>query len=318
MIQIGILSFKKDYAQKLAEYLSTHLDSRFEIVQFSSVEVFKKYINQNTLQILIAPQEMEGEIQNSLQGSVNMPELYLSENTCCSGRQIEEDILEAFRDKSLSNILKGSGEIIGVYSPVQRCLKTSISVALGLLCSDTYDKKTLLISLDSFSWLRNLSDELPIADISDLIFTMKNGDGTRCFQDEKLEYIIPPLAADDFHDITGKMLAELVSSIQQQQFYDRIILDIGMTFNELLTILSLCDVIYIPKLQDKGSEMKVKNFEDYVLARGEGSILEHCTYIPLENNWNTDMKSLNRGYFHQLLMGDIGKVLKKGLECFNI
>ena len=68
--------------------------------------------------------------------------------------------------------LPASGKrIIGVYSPVGRCGKTSLALAMGQLLAR--EEKLLFITLDTFTGFSGLLDEQWKRDLSDLIYYYK-------------------------------------------------------------------------------------------------------------------------------------------------
>lgn len=73
--------------------------------------------------------------------------------------------------------LPASGKrIIGVYSPVGRCGKTSLALAMGQLLAR--EEKLLFITLDTFTGFSGLLDEQWKRDLSDLIYYYKQAGST--------------------------------------------------------------------------------------------------------------------------------------------
>ena len=70
-------------------------------------------------------------------------------------------------------VLKKTMEIIGVYSPLGRCLKTSFALALGQILAK--DKAVLYLNLEEYSGFEELLGKKFPTNLSDLFYYVRQG-----------------------------------------------------------------------------------------------------------------------------------------------
>ena len=63
---------------------------------------------------------------------------------------------------------RGLAKVLGVYSPVGRCLKTSFALTMGKLLAQ--EERVLYLNLEEFSGLSVLMKEEYKSDLSDLLY----------------------------------------------------------------------------------------------------------------------------------------------------
>ena len=75
---------------------------------------------------------------------------------------------------------------------------------------------------------------------------------------------LPPFRyPDDYSQVTAVEMAELLVLILRESGYETIVLDIGNYDRQVLPILDVCNVIYMPIKEDSISQAKLKEFEKY-------------------------------------------------------
>ena len=68
---------------------------------------------------------------------------------------------------------RGLAKVLGVYSPVGRCLKTSFALTIGKLLAQ--EERVLYLNLEEFSGLSVLMKEEYKSDLSDLLYFYNGG-----------------------------------------------------------------------------------------------------------------------------------------------
>ena len=160
--------------------------------------------------------------------------------------------------------------VIGVYSPIHRCGKTSLAVLFGCLLRER--SRSLLICMDQSAgfFMREQMN------LSELIYCMSSRNGMRYMQEEEttgvsyesfvvheenLSYIPVPVSGEDLAQISGHQLNQLLEQIQYGGDYPYVILDLSERSEGLLEALNSCDIVFMPVLKDCVSKSKIYAFE---------------------------------------------------------
>lgn len=322
------------YAAKFAEITNQKEGIPFVVMAFTSLEKLKDYARKNPIEILLIGSETAKESVELLPiGKI----FRLSEGETVT---IKEEIPKIYKYQSSDAILRevmecyGTNEtewyyckkgkkaqMLGVYSPVSRCLKTSFALTLGQLLS--MDGRILYVNLECFSGFRFLMGEEFQKDLADVLYFYKQGKvGMLKLQSVihhlgQMDYIPPVRYPEDLDQIEAEELAKMLDQIAREGGYESMILDIGNYGRQAEKLLEICDVIYMPVREDGMSEAKIEEMETYLKHSGHQKILENIIRLKLPFHSHFGRKE---NYVEQLLWGELGdyvrKIIKgKGLEC---
>ena len=124
-----------------------------------------------------------------------------------------------------------SRRIIGVYSPVGRCGKTCLALAIGQILAK--EEKVLFVTLDTFTGFTGLLNERWKRDLSDLIYYYKQERFHIVRLNSLVYYLgdmawIPPIRIpQDYAQLTAQEMADLMERILREGNYTTLVLDIG-------------------------------------------------------------------------------------------
>ncbi len=205
--------------------------------------------------------------------------------------------------------------IVGVYSPVGRCLKTSLALTIGQQL--VKEGKTLYIGLEEFSGFSILLEESCKSDFSDVLYFYRQGnlDALRlrslAYTWKELDYLPPVRYPEDLEQMTGEEAAGLVEKLGAEMGYQYVVLDAGRLARNLIPVLQRCDVIYMPVKEDGISSAKLEEFEEYLERSGNLELKERIRRIKLPYH-----SSLGRreSYMEQLLWGELGDYTRQLLK----
>ena len=211
----------------------------------------------------------------------------------------------------LPGLVSKEKRIIGVYSPVGRCGKTSLALSIGQILAK--DEKVLFITLDTFSGFSQLLDEQWKRDLSDLLYYYKQGRFHALRLNSIIYYLgdmawLPPLRyPDDYSQVTEEEMANFLVEILNMSSYETIVLDIGNYDRQVLPILEVCQVVYMPVKEDMISLAKLKEFEKYTDKFASIGLKEkfHKIHVPLV----TGTKRMEH-FPQELLWGDMGDFVR--------
>lgn len=314
------------YAERLSDYVNRKEKGIFKAQAFTSKERLEEFAKEHEIDVLLAGESVEKETFRELKKT---QKIYLTEERepegvreeasvykYQSGDDIIREIMAVYCEipgvkTAFPGLTEREKRIIGVYSPVGRCGKTSLSLAMGQLLAK--EEKVLFISLDTFTGFSQLLDEQWKRDMSDLIYYYKQGRFHGLRLNSIIYYLgdmawLPPFRyPDDYSQVTAVEMAELLVLILRESGYETIVLDIGNYDRQVLPILDVCDVIYMPIKEDSISQAKLKEFEKYAGDFGIHGMKDkvHKIHVPLV----TGAKRIEH-FPQELLWGDMGDFVR--------
>jgi len=314
------------YAERLSDYVNRKEKGIFKAQAFTSKERLEEFAKDHEIDVLLAGESVGIEEIGDVK---TVQKIYLTEERepegvreeasvykYQSGDDIIREIMAVYCEipgvkAALPGFAEHEKRIIGVYSPVGRCGKTSLSLAMGQLLAK--DEKVLFISLDTFTGFSQLWDEQWKRDMSDLIYYYKQGRFHGLRLNSIVYYLgdmawLPPFRyPDDYSQVTAAEMAELLVLILRESAYETIVLDIGNCDRQVLPILEVCSVIYMPIKEDPISQAKIKEFEKYANDFGARGMKDkvHKIHVPLV----TGAKRMER-FPQELLWGDMGDFVR--------
>lgn len=166
-----------------------------------------------------------------------------------------------------SPVLKKATQILGVYSPVGRCLKTSFALTLGQLAAR--EKPVLYLNLEEYSGFEELFGKSFTGTLSDLLYFVRQGDHNLTVRLNsmvetvgQLDFVPPVQSPMDIRGTSWQDWVCLIQEIVLHSSYEVLILDIGNGIDEVFQLLDLCKRIYMPVCSDGLSECKIIQFEN--------------------------------------------------------
>jgi len=308
------------YTERFAEFVSQKEQVSFTVMAFTDLEQLKAYGEDHKIELLLISSSISREeIEKTGAAFVVMladgeavppegqyPGVYKYQAADSLMREVMKYYCDDPGDPGYAMVSK-AGRIIGVYSPVNRCLKTSFALAMGQLLAR--DLKVLYLNLEDCSGFRRLIGEEYRGGLSDLLYYYSQEGfrwvrlGSVVYTWGELDYVPPVQYPEDLCQVTGQMMAELVSHIARESAYESIILDLGQFGKRAAEVLEVCDVVYMPVKDDCVSAAKIEEFEEYLVSSGRGFLKDriqkikppyHCSFNRREN------------YLEQLLWGELG------------
>ena len=185
------------------------------------------------------------------------------------GNLAEEDTLPAGvvgTESAGSRIGNPGMKIIGVYSPVGRCMQTSFALLLGQLL--TRQKRTLYLNLEGFSGFRSLLGKELKPDITDFMYYAERDRAHFMTKLEHmidtiggLEYIPPATTFMDLGAITEEQWIRMFRELEKDGRFGYLILDLTEHVQGLFHILKQCDLIYTIQSDDSVGNAKISEYE---------------------------------------------------------
>lgn len=279
---MAICDTEEAYAFRLAEYVLEKGRFPYALHLFTEVEKLQDLVKQEEIAILLIAESAlrllkeEYVRQKVLQMFVLQEDDKREREDLCyiSKYQSPDRILQCIFDlaenipdwteqdrTAVSNV-----KLIGMYSPVKRCLQTSFALTLGQILSKKH--KVLYLNFEYYSGLGQLLRREFTADMMDVMYYFQCAKEKLAMRLPSilqnlngLDYIPPIQSPLGLGEVDGKQWAKLCRDIAEMGQYEYIILDLDDGMNGLFDLLRQCYKIYTITKEDGFAEAKMMQYE---------------------------------------------------------
>lgn len=316
------------YAARLAEVINQKERIPFAVMAFSSLERLQRFSEETGIELLLISSQSDREkiknlgikkiISLSDGDSVKTEEKITSIYKYQSSDNIIREVMACYCDdleEDVSVSGKVRANVIGVYSPVGRCLKTSLALTIGQVLS--HESRALYITLEEYSGLPVLTGEEYREDLSDLMYYYNQGTYNMLRLNSVihsmggLDYIPPARYPEDLAHMSAPQMAEMLKWIVSEGGYEVIVLDAGNYGRRVFPLLEICSVVYMPVEEDSVSKAKIEEFFYHMESAGCGDLKSRIKKIKLPRP-SRPLKGEN--YLEQLLWGELGDYVRQLLK----
>ena len=230
---------------------------------------FREEVEKHTDQVFILYEERENVTENGLYRYQSADAL--ATQICASA--------------NLKQHQKTNGEcgektkLIGIYTPIGRCLQTSFALVLGQMLASKY--QVLYLNFEAYSGFTQMMQKNFNADMADLLYFLKNlsHDFSQQFTSMKqsingLDYIPPAFSYMDISNVLPGEWEHFLSALGEYGEYDYIILDLTNYIQGLYQILRLCSHVYTITRNDGVALAKIAHYENVLKELAYEDILE--------------------------------------------
>lgn len=311
-------------------YLKVHPQLPYEIVVFTEAVALEEYIHAGNVEIILSGDEEVLQIatQSSVRRVLQLleePEMTEAENNYCRifKYQSAAHILKEMTNYCLGNVnsetnalsKQGGAKILGIYSPVGRCGKTTFSLSLAQVLGK--GNKVLYINLEEYSGLTEGVLREGLTSLSEIMYLFRRGTGgladkinEATVKEGNFNYISPMPYPEDVAEVMTEEWKEFLRFLAMQMSWDYIILDLGNLILKSYMLFDVMDEIYIPEIEDAMGKRKLRAFIEAMSAMGRGILLEKITYVKLP--WDQEIeKYMDCGKIEQLEWSAMGSYARK-------
>jgi len=289
---LAILDGEERYAYGLMEYFEEKSNLPFRVHVFTDRKKFYSFGKKEEIECLLAS---ENVFDNDLE-KYRIPHIIiLSESGNCinptlhhvnkfqSCENIYKEILQYYsehQDGSLAVLRKNTKKlkIIGIYTPIGRCLQTTFAFSLGQLLSINH--KTLYMNFEKYSGLSQLLKRQFDSDMADLMYYFECAKEKLAYRVDSiainingLDYIPPASVYQNLAGIRGDQWIELFMEMEKCTEYEYLILDMTDGMIDLWNVLKFCDVVYTISRGDTMAIAKINQYEKTLGNSGYSEIL---------------------------------------------
>ncbi len=172
-----------------------------------------------------------------------------------------------------------SSKLIGIYTPIGRCLQTSFALVLGQMLASKY--KVLYLNFEAYSGFTQMMQKNFNADMADLLYFLKNlsNDFSQQFTSMKqtingMDFIPPAFASMDISQVLPNEWEHFLSTLSGLGEYDYILLDLTDSIQGLYQILRSCSYVYTITRNDGMALAKIAHYETVLRELAYEDVLE--------------------------------------------
>lgn len=321
----------KDYAENFAGYMIQRKMLPFNITAFTTTRSLLEYGNGKKIDLLlISPEMLTREVKELSFGTLVLltdgealsgEEEYPCVNKYQSCPEVIRQTMEHYNGtEKRSSTVKKKAEVIGVYSPINRCGKTVFALSLAQILGRTV--RSLYINLESYSGFESLFGRKFERTVTDLLYY--------CGQDEdrnggalvrraagiiekagRFDFIPPAALPWDIRGASLQEISTLLTSLAEDSEYECLILDIGSEVEDVLRVLEKCTRIYMPFASDRISLAKIAQFEAAAGSWANEDIMDRVIRVKPPC---VIPEGSGQAFVEQLEYGEAGMYVKRLLE----
>ena len=277
--RLAICDPEQEYAYRLMDALSRKEDFPFEILTFTSVERLRESLAQAPLQLLVTAQsafcpEMADWpvsrililLENGGPVGADFPGISKYSSVSRITKRIMEEAASAGSIPFLPAAAAGRPACVflGFYTPVGRCLQTTLAFTAGQLLARK--ERVLYLNFESCSGLSAMLGRQFDTDLSDLLYHLDEpADAllSRLYQMKEtvngMDLLPPAFSSFDVFRTGQEEWMRLLEVLQTSR-YSRVILDLSDGVQGLFEILRLCQTVYTIVKEDRFAQAKLEQY----------------------------------------------------------
>lgn len=276
---LAILDSEENYAYRLMDYFSLKGDIPFEIHVFTQQDKFLSFQEKEEIECLLVSESAYLKKLESLNiphiivlsengENVNRALCHISKYQSCE-KLLQQVMAQYSQTEDAGEVTRKNGRkmrIIGVYTPVGRCLQTTFSLTLGQMLAKEY--RTLYLNFEAYSGLGKMLNREFKGDLSDLTYYFSCAREKLFYQMKSLvetvgglDFIPPAEVTQSLSGIRGEDWVSLFREIEKVSEYDYLILDLSDCLVDLWEVLKNCDHVYTIIREDPLAEAKTQQYE---------------------------------------------------------
>lgn len=320
---LAIFDGEESYAYRLMDFIGEKMNLPFEIYVFTNEDRFYSCTKIKDIECLLISENVYKKDVEALQiphiiilseSGKNLNKALHHINKYQSSENILHEIMEYYTDRSdivpltLRTGLKKM-RIIGVYTPVGRCLQTTFSLTLGQMLAKKY--KTLYLNFEAYSGFSRMLNRHYENDISDLMYYFECAREKLSYRLESmvetvngLDFIPPVEIYQNLAGIRGSQWVDLFQELEKTSEYEFLILDLSDIVLDLWDMLRNCEHIYTISRDDGLAMAKIDQYEKALEYMNYGDINVKTT------KWKLPVFKELPARFEELTYGELAAYIK--------
>lgn len=315
---------EEDYVQHMADFLRRKKEAAWEIVAYTRPEELLKL--EEKIEILMISESVYGAFVEKLpvKLSVLLNESgIVQENALVNidkyqeAEKVRQAVLECYMELEKEFFPRlGTGrhtKLIGMFSPVRRCLQTTFALTYGQLLAEK--QRTLYLSFEHYAGLEEWQ-ECRRQDLSALLYYQqapKEDFGlhmqTLVQRIGNLDYIAPIVNGENLLYVTVQEWQRLIRGLVECGEYEYIILDLSESMQGLFEILRMCSKIYTIIQEDAKALRKLNHYEQLLSSQEYEDVRNKTAKcrLPVFRKLPEEVEQYSKGELAEYIRGMLGR-----------
>ncbi|TCT11654.1 cellulose biosynthesis protein BcsQ [Natranaerovirga pectinivora] len=282
---------------KLIKYINTQKEQPFNSRGFSDKSILSKHIIENNIDVLLLTPEMydsdisyenvklviifsEGNKPNWVK---ELPVIYKYQGV----NKILTKVMSLYSEVSEDTVINNNNttKIVGVYSPIGRSGKTTLSFGICGLLSE--NKKVLCINLEELNSVINSNLKSSEYTLSDLLYYIRQKTPNVLLNIKNIvekingfDYIFPVRCYVDLLDTKLEEWQLLIEILKKESDYDVVVINFGNSiYSYTLDLISLCDEKILISLPDNASSQKFNSWMESIMLLQRDDLFINTTIV---------------------------------------
>lgn len=284
---MAVCDMEEGYAFRMVEYLLEKVKLPYTVHLFTAVEELERFAGREEIAVLLIAENAWKLLKEEFV-KMQVVQLFILQESdeleqtdlCCiskyqSPEKVMQVILEVLAEE---DSWKGTFEqsdveakMIGIYSPIKRCLQTSFALTLGQLLAKEH--KTLYLNFEMYSGLGEILRREYQTDMMDVVYYFQSARDKLALRLPSivqsaggLDYIPPMQYALGIREVPGEQWLALCRDLAAIGEYEYLILDLDEGMEGLFELLKNCHKIYTITREDPFAMAKLRQYEQMLLA----------------------------------------------------
>lgn len=321
---------EEDYAQHMADYLCKRKEGLWEVLVYTRPEDLS-YIDRSIDVLLIAESVYEifaGRVTAGLtvllnESGVLCGEDIINVNKYQEAEKVHRAIYKHYTEEKQEEVPIVQGEnhtkIIGMYSPIKRCLQTTFALTYGQLLAGKHT--TLYLSFEYYTWRQEWEDGAEDGLSKLLYFLPQEKNFTACMKSlirkvGGLDYITSMERGENLLYVSAQEWLRLIQTIADSGEYEYIILDLSENLQGLFELLRLCNRIYTIVKEDNSARSKILQYEQLLQLQHYEDVRSRTAMccLPVFHKLPDTLEQYTKGELAEY----VKELLYKGEEAYGL
>lgn len=326
---LALFDPEKDYVQHMADFLRRKKDAVWEVRVFSEKKELLEFAGKERMEILLIAESVYDDFVQGLK--VKLP-IILSETGMIKAQgmvhidkyqpaeKVRQEMLYHYMEHSEEGYMRMNGsersKLIGMYSPVRRCLQTTFALTFSQLLAEKH--RTLYLSFEYYCGLEEWKDSKR-QDLSTLLYHRQSKGVLQGMHLEmlvrkegNLDCIVPMVNGENLLYVTPEEWKKLLDNLIHCGEYEYVVLDLSESLQGLFEILRSCDRIYTLISEEPVARQKICAYEHLLSLQEYEDVKEKTSKckLPLFRKLPVSPDQYSKGeladYIRSMLQGEGG------------